>query len=236
MTVKTKDGLPLLRSASFDIAAGECLGVVGASGSGKSLMALAILGLLPRGLSATGTLSFEDRTHALSDIRALKRLRGCGIGLVPQNPKAALNPVRRLGGQMDEILRLEGYESSTRRERAELLLHQVGIPDGSHRLRQYAHQLSGGLCQRAMIALALARSPRVLIADEPTTALDLSIAAQILDLLDDLRATSGLAVLLISHDTHVINGSAERILQIDNGQIAHACTGLISDAPEALAG
>lgn len=219
LNVRTDKGMPLLRGVSFDVAAGACLGLIGASGSGKSMTALAILGLLPRGLSASGTVTVDGRSYQLADTQKLAQLRGRSIGMVPQNPKAALNPVRRLGAQIDEVLRLDGLDRATRRERAEILLQQVGIPDAALRLRQYAHELSGGLCQRAMVALALARSPRILIADEPTTALDLSIAAQIIDLLDDMRPKLGLAVLLISHDMHVITGSASRIASLHDGQI-----------------
>jgi oligopeptide transport system ATP-binding protein len=198
---------------SFDIAPGETLGIVGESGCGKSVTALAILGILPRaGRVPTGRAVFEGRDLlGLSD-RRLRGIRGREIAMIFQDPMTSLNPVLTIGKQIRETLsthfRMRGKEAH---ERAADLLDRVGIPSANKRVRDYPHQFSGGMRQRAMIAMALACKPKLLIADEPTTALDVTIQAQILDLLRELVAEEHAALILITHDLGVVAGMCERV-------------------------
>ena len=198
---------------SFDIARGETLGIVGESGCGKSVTALAILGILPRaGRVPTGRALFEGRDLlGLSD-RRLRGIRGKEIAMIFQDPMTSLNPVLTIGRQIREAL--ETHFELKRGEanaRAAELLDRVGIPSASKRIRDYPHQFSGGMRQRAMIAMALACKPKLLIADEPTTALDVTIQAQILDLLRELVAEEHAALILITHDLGVVAGMCERV-------------------------
>jgi oligopeptide transport system ATP-binding protein len=198
---------------SFDIAPGETLGIVGESGCGKSVTSLALLGILPRaGKITSGTAMLADRNlFAMSD-RELRRVRGRDIAMIFQDPMTSLNPVLTIGKQIREALETHfdlSKAESTRR--AGELLDQVGIPSPDLRLKDYPHQFSGGMRQRAMIAMALACEPKILIADEPTTALDVTIQAQILDLLKKLVQDRETALVLITHDLGVVAGMCERV-------------------------
>ncbi len=198
---------------SFDIAPGETLGIVGESGCGKSVTSLALMGILPRAGKITGgTAMFGDRDlFTLSD-RELRRIRGRDIAMIFQDPMTSLNPVLTIGRQIREALEAHfdlGKGEANRRVAD--LLDQVGIPSSEIRLKDYPHQFSGGMRQRAMIAMALACEPKVLIADEPTTALDVTIQAQILDLLRRLVEDRETALILITHDLGVVAGMCERV-------------------------
>ena len=234
MTLLAVDGLTVafrtgrgevtaVEDLSFTLAAGEVLGLVGESGSGKSVSALAILGLLPRPAArvVAGRVAFEGTGLLALPERRLRRLRGPGIGMIFQEPTSSLNPVFTIGDQITETLRAhERIGPAAARTRAIGLLDRVGIPSAARRLGDYPHQLSGGQRQRVMIAVALSCNPRLLIADEPTTALDVTIQAQILDLLLDLRAERGMAVLLITHNMGVVAETADRVLVMYAGRIA----------------
>jgi oligopeptide/dipeptide ABC transporter ATP-binding protein len=198
---------------SFDVAPGETLGIVGESGCGKSVTSLALLGILPRaGRAVAGTAMFGGRNLlALSDSE-LRRVRGREIAMVFQDPMTSLNPVLTIGRQIREALETHfGMNRSAAEARTAELLDQVGIPSAKTRLKDYPHQFSGGMRQRAMIAMALACEPKLLIADEPTTALDVTIQAQILDLLRSLAAEHNSALVLITHDLGVVAGMCERV-------------------------
>jgi oligopeptide transport system ATP-binding protein len=198
---------------SFDIAPGDTLGIVGESGCGKSVTSLALLGILPRaGKVTSGTAMFGDRDlFRLSD-RELRRIRGRDIAMIFQDPMTSLNPVLTIGRQIREAL--ETHFDLSKQEanrRVAELLDDVGIPSAELRLKDYPHQFSGGMRQRAMIAMALACEPKLLIADEPTTALDVTIQAQILDLLKKLVEDRDTALILITHDLGVVAGMCERV-------------------------
>jgi oligopeptide/dipeptide ABC transporter ATP-binding protein len=198
---------------SFDIGRGETLGIVGESGCGKSVTALAILGLLARnGRVAGGSAMFDGRDLIRQSDRALRRIRGREIAMIFQDPMTSLNPVLTIGRQIREALETHfNMDRKTADARATELLDRVGIPQANARLRDYPHQFSGGMRQRAMIAMALACEPKLLIADEPTTALDVTIQAQILDLLRELVAEEDAALILITHDLGVVAGMCERV-------------------------
>ena len=203
---------------SFQIAPGETLGLVGESGSGKSVTAFAVLRLLQSpGRVTAGRVLFEGRDLLTLPERGMRRIRGARISLIFQEPMTALNPVMRVGDQIAEALTVHGRTGA--RERAVELLRAVHIPDAERRVRDYPHQLSGGMRQRVMIAIALACHPALVIADEPTTALDVTIQAQVLDLLRELRAQYNLALLLITHDFGVIAEIADRVAVMHRGKI-----------------
>jgi peptide/nickel transport system ATP-binding protein len=206
---------------SFRLAAGETLGVVGESGSGKSVTAFSILRLVqPPGRITGGQIVFEGRDLLTLTEREMCDVRGARISLIFQEPMTALNPVMRVGDQIAEALTVHGRETrATARLRAIELLDAVRIPDAARRVRDYPHQLSGGMRQRVMIAIALACRPPLIIADEPTTALDVTIQAQVLDLLRELRARFNLSLLLITHDFGVIAEMADRVAVMFKGQI-----------------
>jgi oligopeptide/dipeptide ABC transporter ATP-binding protein len=202
-----------VNGVSFDIAPGETLGIVGESGCGKSVTSLAVLGLLPRaGRVVGGKAVFEGRDLVgLSDAE-LRRIRGKEIAMIFQDPMTSLNPVLTIGRQIREALETHfDMDKDAAEQRVAELLDHVGIPSASDRLRDYPHQFSGGMRQRAMIAMALACEPKLLIADEPTTALDVTIQAQILDLLRELVAERDTALILITHDLGVVAGMCERV-------------------------
>jgi ABC-type dipeptide/oligopeptide/nickel transport system ATPase component len=204
---------------SFEIAAGETLGLVGESGSGKSVTALSILRLLqPPGRIGSGHVLFEGRDLLALPEREMQQVRGARISLIFQEPMTALNPVMRVGDQIAEAITVhERIDKTEAWNRAAELLDAVHIPDAQCRLRDYPHQLSGGMRQRVMIAIALACRPPLVIADEPTAALDVTIQAQVLDLLRELRARYSLAVLLITHDFGVIAEMADRVAVMHEG-------------------
>jgi oligopeptide/dipeptide ABC transporter ATP-binding protein len=202
-----------VNGTSFEIAPGETLGIVGESGCGKSVTSLALLGILPRaGRVVGGTAMFEGRDLLSMRDRDLRRVRGREIAMIFQDPMTSLNPVLSVGRQIREAI--ETHFDMSRRAanlRAGELLERVGIPNPKARLSDYPHQFSGGMRQRAMIAMALACKPKLLIADEPTTALDVTIQAQILDILRELVREEGTALILITHDLGVVAGMCERL-------------------------
>jgi len=206
---------------SFDVQPGQTVGLVGESGCGKSVTSLAIMGLLPhRGNKVTGTVDFDGTDLlSLSDAQMRDR-RGRDVAMIFQDPLSSLNPVVPIGIQVTEVSeRHRGMKRSEARPLAEELLRKVGIPDPARRLREYPHQLSGGMRQRALIAMALACEPRLLIADEPTTALDVTIQAQILTLLRELVEESGTALIMITHDLGVVAGLCDRVNVLYGGRI-----------------
>jgi peptide/nickel transport system ATP-binding protein len=206
---------------SFTVAAGETLGLVGESGSGKSVTSLAVMGLLPaRGVRVGGQVSFDGRSLLRLRKDELRDLRGRDMAMVFQDPLSSLNPVVPIGTQVTEVLtRHRGLSGADARREAARLLDLVGIPDPDRRLREYPHQLSGGMRQRALVAMAVACQPRLLIADEPTTALDVTIQAQILELLRELVRDQGTALVLITHDLGVVAGLCDRVNVMYSGRI-----------------
>ena len=218
---------PVLNDASWTLDAGGALGLLGASGSGKSLSALAILGLLPNGAKILGgKILFDGQDLLTMDHETLRtQVRGRGIGLIFQEPFTALNPLMRVGEQIAESLRLhQGLSQAAADQKAATWLERVGLGPGAARARQYPHQLSGGMRQRALIAIALAPQPRVLIADEPTTALDATVQAQVLTLIDRLRVELGFSLLIISHDLGVIRRLADRAVVMEKGRVVEEGT------------
>ncbi len=211
-----------VNSVSFSLRPGELLGVVGESGSGKSVTMMSLIGLLPTPPADVreGQVLFDGQDLLRVDQPTLQSIRGSRIGFVFQDPMTSLNPVFTVGFQLMEPLRKHmGLNRGQARTRAADLLDLVGIPDARHRLRDYPHQFSGGMRQRVMIAIALACDPQVLIADEPTTALDVTIQAQIIELVKDLRQKLGMAIVWITHDLGVIAGIADRVVVMYGGQI-----------------
>jgi oligopeptide/dipeptide ABC transporter ATP-binding protein len=209
-----------VRQVSLTLQPGETLGVVGESGSGKSVTCLSILRLLPHAAQVSGEIRLAGVDLLSLPEKEMQRIRGRAIGLIHQDPMSALNPVRPIGVQITESLRLHlGLGRRQARDRAVELLARVGISAPRSQLRAYPHQFSGGMRQRIMIAMALACEPRLLLADEPTTALDVSVQAQVLDLLRDLTAEFGIALVLISHDLSVVAGLADRVAVMYAGRI-----------------
>ncbi|WP_226780535.1 ABC transporter ATP-binding protein [Oceaniglobus trochenteri] len=220
---QTRSGkIHAVNDVSFDLRPGELLGVVGESGSGKSVTMMSLIGLLPSPPAdvCAGQVLFGGRDLLKTDADALRGIRGKRIGFVFQDPMTSLNPVFNVGFQICEPLRKHmGLSKAAARNRAVELLELVGIPDARRRLDDYPHQFSGGMRQRVMIAIALACDPEVLIADEPTTALDVTIQAQILELVKDLREKLGMAIIWITHDLGVIAGIADRVIVMYAGQV-----------------
>ncbi len=202
-----------VNGVSFDIAPGETLGIVGESGCGKSVTSLALLGILPRaGRVTAGSARFDGNELTTMNDSQLRRIRGRQIAMIFQDPMTSLNPVLTVGRQLREPLETHlGLNQKEATARAAELLDQVGIPSARQRLKDYPHQFSGGMRQRAMIAMALACEPKLLIADEPTTALDVTIQAQILDLLRELVSERDTALIMITHDLGVVAGICERV-------------------------
>jgi len=208
--------LPAVRDLNFSIAPGEVLGLVGESGSGKSITSLAIMRLLPLQAQVSGEILFSEngssRNLATLPGETMRQLRGSRIAMIFQEPMTALNPVMRVGDQIAEGVLAHGRHSKDEAQKLAILsMNDVAIPEPDRRARDYPHQLSGGMRQRIMIAMAIVNRPNLLIADEPTTALDVTIQAQILDLLSDLRVRFGLAMLFISHDLAVVSQVADRV-------------------------
>jgi len=212
--------VPLTGPVSFSIEEGEIFGLVGESGSGKSMTALALMRLLPRHAQLSGRTVLDGTDLAALPERSMRALRGSRISMIFQEPVTALNPVFKLEAQLVAAIRAHGGASRAEaRKRAVELLRMVGIPDPETRLSYYPHQLSGGMCQRVMIAMALAAGARFLIADEPTTALDVTIQEQILQLIERLSRETGLSVLFISHDLGVVARLCDRVAVMYAGEI-----------------
>lgn len=213
-------GSPILQNISLELAQGSTLGVIGESGSGKSMMALSIMQLLPRGALMQGSITFSGRVLNELDEPALCELRGGDIGMIFQEPMTALNPVKTIGDQVSESVRL--HRRVTRAEANDITLktlERVGLPNAEFPLSRYPHELSGGQRQRVVIAIAVACKPKLLIADEPTTALDVTTQAGILDLLKQLQHQEGLALMLITHDLAVVSNMADDIVVMNQGEI-----------------
>jgi peptide/nickel transport system ATP-binding protein len=215
---------PVLHDVGFEVRPGEVLALVGESGSGKTTTGHAILGLLPSNGRVTGG-RIRFREQVLTDLspRGWRALRGRAISLVPQDPTVALDPVRRVGAQVEDVLRLHtALRSGDRRERVEELFGLVGFTDVERRVRQYPHELSGGMRQRVLIAAAIASDPALIIADEPTSGLDATVQKQVLDLIDELRARTGTAVVLVTHDLGVAADRADRIGVMQAGRLVES--------------
>jgi peptide/nickel transport system ATP-binding protein len=210
-----------VEDVSFDVDAGEILAIVGESGSGKSVTSLSVMGLLAEpGHVAGGSMEFEGKDLTKLSEKQYRELRGNDMAMIFQEPMTSLNPVYRVGKQITEAIRThEKVSKAEAKTRAVDLLRKVGIPSPEARINDYPHQMSGGMRQRVMIAMALACNPKLLIADEPTTALDVTIQAQILDLLRRLRDDTGMAVLLITHDLGVVSETADRVVVMYCGQV-----------------
>ncbi len=207
---------------TFSVAEGETLALVGESGSGKSVTALSIMRLLPSrvGRITGGSIRLRDRELTSLPEEDMRAVRGKEIGMIFQEPMTSLNPVHTVGAQIEEVLiQHEGISAAEARDRAIELLGTVGISEPSQRVDNYPHEMSGGMRQRAMIAMALACNPSLLIADEPTTALDVTIQAQILDLMDDLQARLGMAIIFITHDLGVVAQMARQVVVMYAGQV-----------------
>ncbi|WP_340110524.1 ABC transporter ATP-binding protein [Pikeienuella sp. HZG-20] len=244
--------LEAVRGVDFTIAKGEVHGVVGESGSGKSLSMLAVMGLLPASARVTGSVRLAGREILGLSGREMRAIRGGRIAMIFQDPLTALNPVLRVGAQIEEMLRLHnpGIGGDGARRRTEELLDLVSIPQAKQRVRQFPHEFSGGMRQRVMIAMAVANDPDLLIADEPTTALDVTVQAQVLEVLADLRRELGVGLALITHDLGVVAGVADTVSVMYSGRVVergpvgalfascrHPYTrGLLSSVPKPLAG
>jgi len=218
----TTDGLaPAVNGVGFDLAGGETLAILGESGSGKSVTAQAVMGLIePPGRVVGGAVSFNGVDLLAASDEDRRRVRGSGLAMVFQDPLSALNPVWSVGFQIGEMFRVHrGLSRKEARRRAVELLDRVRIPAAASRVGEYPHQFSGGMRQRVMIAMALALEPEVLIADEPTTALDVTIQAQILDLMRELKAGSGATIILITHDLGVVAETCDDMVVMYRGKV-----------------
>jgi peptide/nickel transport system ATP-binding protein len=225
VTFPTDDGdVAAVRGVNFQLRRGESLGIVGESGSGKSVTSLAVLGLLPRGARVSGSVRFAGEELLGADDRRMSALRGKNIAMVFQDPMTSLNPVYRVGFQIAETLRAHDPKISARlaQLRAVELLAAVGIPSPEERVHAYPHELSGGMRQRVVIAIAMANNPDVIIADEPTTALDVTVQAQVLEALEAARAQTGAALVLITHDLGVIAGHSDRVCVMYAGKLVES--------------
>jgi peptide/nickel transport system ATP-binding protein len=232
---RTRSGIvKALDQVSFSVAAGETVGLVGESGSGKSVLSLAILGILDAAARITaGTIAFEGDNLLTMPRSQLRAKRGTGIAMIFQNPRVALNPIRRIGQQLRDVLIAHGGLTKAQcQTRALELLTQVRIPDPHQRINAYPYELSGGMCQRVMIALALAGRPKVLIADEPTTGLDVTTQAAVMELIRDLGREGQMGTILITHDLDLAAQYCDRILVMHAGHIVEtAPTRLILTQP-----
>lgn len=214
------DGVQVVHGINLDVQRGEALGIVGESGSGKSVTWLAALGLLPKSAAVSGSAQLGSLELLRADGGQLDQVRGNRVAMIFQDPASALNPVIRIGTQIGEVLaRHRGLSGKSIRIEAARLLDLVGLPDARRRLDAYPHELSGGQNQRVMIASAIAGAPDLLVADEPTTALDATIQAQILELLTTIRIETGMALVLISHDLSVVAETCERIMVMYGGRV-----------------
>lgn len=239
LTVSVRDrGVvrPLVSDLSFDLRPGETLAIAGESGSGKSITSLALMGLLPANVSVTsGQLLLSGVDLARLPEAGMRPLRGAQIAMIFQEPMTSLNPIQTIGTQLIEAIRAHEQVSRAEARAAAIeALRQVRISEAAHRMRQYPHELSGGMRQRVMIAMALALRPAVLIADEPTTALDVTVQREVLDLLRDLQAKTGTAVILITHDMGVVAETADRVIVMQAGRmVEEGTTAQIFTAPRA---
>ncbi len=226
ITFRTPAGVAqAVTGSSFTIAPGERVGMVGESGSGKSLTGLSLLGLLPPAAEVSGEVLLDGRNLLATPERELRAVRGREVSMIFQEPMTALDPVFTVGQQISATFRAHrGVGRAEAKRRAIDLLGEVGIPEPARRFREYPHQLSGGMRQRAMIAMALVCEPRLLVADEPTTALDVTIQAQVLELIAQLSRDRGTAVLLITHDLGVVAETCDRVLTMYAGQIVERCS------------
>ncbi|CAB4637108.1 unannotated protein [freshwater metagenome] len=216
----TDDNRTLVNDVSFSIAPGEAVGVVGESGSGKTLTALSLLGLLPRGVHATsGSITYGGKDLLTADRETLRSIRGNEIAMIYQDPMTALNPVMKLGAQLIEVIQSHGGDTSNAMERVLTAFSEVGIPDPKRAYESYPHEFSGGMRQRVMIAMALILSPQLLIADEPTTALDVTIQQQILALVMQERRKRNMSMLWITHDLGVVANLVDRVIVMYAGRI-----------------
>jgi oligopeptide/dipeptide ABC transporter ATP-binding protein len=222
----TDDGLiRAVRGVSYDVHRGEVLGIVGESGSGKSVTSLAVMGLLPRTARVTGSARVLGQDVLGLDDDAISEVRGRKIAMIFQDPLASLNPVYTVGAQLAEaVLAHHDVGRSNARDRARELLDIVGIPNARQRLDSYPHELSGGMRQRVVIGIAMANNPDVIIADEPTTALDVTVQAQVLGALETARQATGAALVLITHDLGVVAGHADRVAVMYAGRFVEAGT------------
>jgi len=221
LRVTLKNGAELVRGVSFTTQAGKVLGIVGESGSGKSISMRGVMGLSPPGSKISGSIKLHGEELVGAPERRMRQLRGSKIGLVFQDPMTALNPVISVGKLIAEALLLHnpGLSTAKARQRALELLDLVAVPQPEVRANQYVHEFSGGMRQRVMIAMAVANNPEVLIADEPTTALDVTVQAQILEVLKDLQRTFSMGLVLITHDLGVVAGSADDVIVMYAGKI-----------------
>jgi oligopeptide/dipeptide ABC transporter ATP-binding protein len=219
--------LKAVDDVSFAVAPGETLGLVGESGCGKSVTASAVMGLIPQppGRIAGGEILFEGEDLVKAPESRMRKIRGNRISMIFQEPMTSLNPVYSVGDQVGEVIRLhQGLSRQETHERVIEIFRQVGIPAAESRVNDHPHKLSGGMRQRVMIAMALACNPRLMIADEPTTALDVTIQAQILDLMNKLKADTGASILFITHDLGVIAQMAQRVVVLYCGRIVEMAT------------
>ena len=246
------DGPEILSAVDISLNSGEVLGVVGESGSGKSMLALSIMGLLPRPITVrSGDILLQDRNLLQLPAQELRALRGKDMAMIFQEPMTSLNPVMRVGQQIGEVLRWHrSMQGEAARQEGIALLKRVEMPDPQRQIDAYPHELSGGMRQRVMIAIALAGRPKLLIADEPTTALDVTIQAQILELIRNIQRDDGMSVLLITHDLGVIAEMCDRVAVMYAGRVveqgavldifdrpAHPYTrGLLASRPKISAG
>ena len=217
--IENEHGQALVQQLDFELKQGETLAIVGESGSGKSISSLALLGLLPQHLKIQGQALFEDKNLLKLNQTAYRQIRGQKIAMIFQEPMTALNPLHRVEKIVGEMLVLRGESKQQVRERVIELLNDVGIPEPETKLKRYPHELSGGQRQRVMIAMALAQEPEILIADEPTTALDVTLQAQILNLLKTLQQQRKMAMILISHDLNLVKRYADQVIVMNKGGV-----------------
>ncbi|MCZ2819266.1 ABC transporter ATP-binding protein [Modestobacter sp. VKM Ac-2977] len=217
----TEDGLVhAVRGVDYSLRSGEVLGIVGESGSGKSVTSLAVMGLLPGSARVTGSIKYRGQELLGQSDRSMSRVRGKGVSMIFQDPMTSLDPVYKVGAQIEETLRIHDKQLSSKaaEARAVELLELVGIPNATDRVHSYPHEFSGGMRQRVVIAIAMANQPEVIIADEPTTALDVTVQAQILEVLQTALRETGAAMVMITHDLGVVAGIADRVLVMYAGR------------------